>query len=154
MRIGAQQRKYSESHHTMLQKAGGHRNSPSKTVQRHEFYKELAAWGDANTDKPQSLEQVTQQLHTSRVSLSQGCKESRGIGPMEVLRFIRLEHVHLALRQPNIRQRLKLNNAEETMMNEGFMSRGNFASAYKTYFGESPNQTLIRSRQLDSEQDL
>ena len=73
---------------------------------------------------------------------------------MEVLRFIRLEHVHLALRQPNIRQRLKLKNVEVTRMHDGFMSRGNFASAYKTDFEESPNQTLILSRQLDSEQDL
>ena len=73
---------------------------PLKMIQRHELCKDLVAWGFNNPDQPQSLEGVIKELHTTRASLSQGCKESLGIGPMEVLRNIRLEHVHQARVNP------------------------------------------------------
>ena len=121
-------------------------------IQRHELCKDLVARGYANADKVQSLQDVIRQLHTSRAFLAQGCKEALGIGPMEVLRFIRLEHIHLALRDSSIRKKLNLTSVEDIREHYGFISRGNFASTYKTFFGESPNHTLTQSRQLDSEQ--
>ena len=125
---------------------------PLRMIQRHELCKDLVARGYANADKVQSLQDVIRQLHTSRAFLAQGCKEALGIGPMEVLRFIRLEHIHLALRDSSIRKKLNLTSVEDIREHYGFISRGNFASTYKTFFGESPNHTLTQSRQLDSEQ--
>ena len=119
---------------------------PLKLIQRHELCKDLVAFGYANVDKLISLEIVIQQLHTTRASLSQGCKEALTIGPMEVLRFIRLDHVHQALSDPAIRQKLNLQSVEMIRKYYGFMSRGNFAGTYKTYFEESPKDTLMRSR--------
>ena len=119
---------------------------PFKVIQRHELCKDLVAFGYVNVDKFISLEMVIQQLHTTRTSISQGCKEALTIGPMEVLRFIRLDHVHQALSDPAIRQKLNLQSVEMIRKYYSFMSRGNFAGTYKTYFGESPKDTLMRSK--------
>lgn len=118
---------------------------PLKMIQRHELCKDLVAWGFSNPDQPQSLEGVIKELHTTRASLSQGCKESLGIGPMEVLRNIRLEHVHQALKDPGIRQRLNVTSVEEIRKHYGFQSRGNFAAIYADYFGEKPYATMKRA---------
>ena len=115
---------------------------PLKMIQRHELCKDLVAWGFNNPDQPQSLEGVIKALHTTRASLSQGCKESLGIGPMEVLKNIRLEHVHQALKDPKIRQQLNLKSVEEIRKHYGFQSRGNFAASYADYFGEKPYSTM------------
>ena len=118
---------------------------PLKMIQRNELCKDLAAWGFKNPDQPQSLEGVIKELHTTRASLSQGCKESLGIGPMEVLKNIRLEHVHQALKDPKIRQQLNLKSVEEIRKHYGFQSRGNFAATYANYFGEKPYATMKNS---------
>ena len=125
---------------------------PLKIIQRHEVCKDHVALGYANVDKPQSLEEVIQQLHISRASLSQGCKESLSVGSMEVLRFIRQEHIHLALRDSSIRKQLNLTSIEYIREHYCFISRGNFARLTRLFFGESPNQTLTQSRQLDAQQ--
>ena len=121
------------------------KNIPLKETQRHMLCKDLVVWGYANIDAPLSLELAIEQLHTSRASLSQGCKETMGIGPMEILRYIRLEHAHKALTSSEIRKQLNLQKVEEIRKHYSFMSRGNFAGTYKTYFEESPKKTLMKS---------
>ena len=119
---------------------------PLKMIQRHELCKDLVAWGFKNPDQPQTLEGVIKELHTTRASLSQGCKESLGIGPMEVLKNIRLEHVHQALIDPKIQQQLNLKSVEDIRNHYGFQSRGNFAASYAGYFGEKPYATMKRAK--------
>ena len=102
-------------------------------------------WGYSNVDLPLSLELAIQTLHTTRASLSQGCKETLGIGPMEILRYIRLEHVYKALASSEIRKELNLQNVEQIREHYGFMSRGNFAATYKDCFGERPKETQLKS---------
>ena len=121
------------------------KNIPLKETQRHMLCKDLVIWGYANVDAPLSLEIAIEQLHTTRASLSQGCKETMGIGPMEILRYIRLEHVYKALTSSEIRRQLDLQNVEKIREHYSFMSRGNFAGTYKTYFEESPKKTLMKS---------
>ena len=116
-----------------------------KEIQRHELCKDLVIWGYANIETPLSLDLAIEQLHTTRASLSQGCKETMGIGPMEILRYIRLEHVYKALTSSKIRKQLNLQKVEEIREHYSFMSRGNFAGTYKTYFEESPKKTLMKS---------
>ncbi len=120
------------------------KNIPLKETQRHMLCKDLVVWGYANIDAPLSLELAIEQLHTTRASLSQGCKETMGIGPMEILRYIRLEHVYKALTSSEIRKQLDLKNVEKIREHYSFMSRGNFAGTYKTYFEESPKKTLMK----------
>ena len=118
---------------------------PLKMIQRHELCKDLVAWGFKNAHQSQKLEDVIRELHTTRASLSQGCKESLGIGPMEVLKNIRLEYVHQALKNPRIQQKLDVKSVEEIRKYYGFKSRGNFAASYAKYFGEKPYTTMKRS---------
>lgn len=61
---------------------------------------------------------------------------------MEVLKNIRLEHDHQALKDSKIRQQLNLNSVEEIRKHYGFQSRGNFAAIYADYFGEKPYATM------------
>ena len=118
---------------------------PIKETQRHALCKDLVMWGYSNVDLPLSLELAIQTLHTTRASLSQGCKETLGIGPMEILRYIRLEHVYKALASSEIRNKLNLQNVEQIREHYGFMSRGNFAATYKDCFGERPKETQLKS---------
>lgn len=118
---------------------------PLKMIQRHELCKDLVALGFSNLGQPQSLEDVIKALHTTRASLFQGCKESLGIGPMEVLRNIRLEYVHQALTNSKIRQQLGVKSVEEIRSYYGFKGRGNFAAVFAQYFGEKPYATMKRS---------
>jgi AraC family ethanolamine operon transcriptional activator len=120
---------------------------PIKETQRHALCKDLVVWGYANVDMPLSLEIATQKLHTTRASLSQGCKEALGIGPMEILRNIRLEHVYKTLASSEIMKESNLRNVDQIREHYGFMSRGNFAATYKNCFDERPKQTQLKSQQ-------
>ena len=119
---------------------------PIKETQRHALCKDLVVWGYANVDMPLSLEIATQKLHTTRASLSQGCKEALGIGPMEILRNIRLEHVYKTLASSEIMKESNLRNVDQIREHYGFMSRGNFAATYKNCFDERPKQTQLKSQ--------
>ena len=92
-----------------------------------------------------TLEWVLAELHTTRASLSQGCKEVLGMGPMEVLRLIRLDHVHQALDNLETRKQLGYSKIEDIREHYGFKSRGNFAALYKSYFEETPRETAKRN---------
>ena len=118
---------------------------PIKLTHRHELCKDLIIWGHVHVEEAHTLERVLAELHTTRASLSQGCKEVLGIGPMEVLRSIRLEHVYQALNNQQIRRKLGCSKIEDIREHYGFNSRGNFAALYKSYFDESPRETLKRS---------
>ena len=65
---------------------------------------------------------------------------------MEVLRNIRLEHVHQALKDPEIRQQLNIKSVEAIRKHYGFHSRGNFAAIYANYFGEKPYATMKQTQ--------
>ena len=119
---------------------------PIKLTHRHELCKDLIIWGHAHVEEELTLERVLEELHTTRASLSQGCKEVLGMGPMEVLRSIRLEHVYQALSSQQIREQLGCRKIEDIREHYGFNSRGNFAALYKSYFDESPRETLMKSK--------
>ena len=119
---------------------------PIQETQRHALCKDLVMWGHTNVEAPLSLETVIQQLHTTRASLTQGCKETLGIGPMTILRYIRLEHIYKALAKSEISKESNLQNVEQIRGHYGFVSRGNFAALYKNYFDERPKETKLKSR--------
>ena len=118
-----------------------------KLTHRHELCKDLIFWAYDNVDQPISLEKAIAALHTTSASLSQGCKEILGIGPMEVIRYIRLEHIHYILSDRNVRLNYGLTNVEEVRENFGFKTRGNFAALYRKHFDETPRETLLRSNE-------
>ena len=50
-----------------------------KLAHCHEFCKDLIIWRHDHIDEELRLERVVEELHTTRASLSQGCKEDLGI---------------------------------------------------------------------------
>ena len=118
-----------------------------KLTHRHELCKDLIFWAYDNVNQPISLEKAIAALHTTSASLSQGCKEILGIGPMEVIRHIRLEHIHHILSDRDVRLNYGLTNVEEVRENFGFKTRGNFAALYRKHFNETPRETLLRSKE-------
>ncbi len=118
---------------------------PLKLTLRHSLCTALVAWGYRNAHLPQGREKVLSELYTTRASLSLACKEMLNLGPMNILRFIRLDLAHHALRFPSVRQRLGLDTVGGIREYYRFTSRGNFAGLYYEYFGEKPGETLLKS---------
>ena len=68
------------------------------------------------------------------------------MGPMELLRLIRLEQVNRVLRSNELRKSLELNKVGDVANYFGFSSRGHFSAAYQSQYGETPRQTLSKAK--------
>lgn len=118
---------------------------PFKQTSRAHVVKDLVRWSLSDELAPVGLDDVSQRVYSSRRTLIQGCQESFAIGPMELLRYIRLHRVHEALADPSIRQQLGLERVQEIARHYGFLSRGHFARAYQELYECSPAATLMAS---------
>lgn len=118
---------------------------PFKQTSRAHVVKDLVRWSLSDELAPVGLDEVSQRVYSSRRTLIQGCQESFAIGPMELLRYIRLHRVHEALADPSIRQQLGLERVQEIARHYGFLSRGHFARAYQELYECSPAATLMAS---------
>ena len=118
---------------------------PFKQTSRAHVVKDFVRWSLSDELAPVGLEEVSQRVFSSRRTLIQGCQESFAIGPMELLRYIRLHRVNAALADPSIRQKLGLERVQEVARHYGFLSRGHFARAYQDLFECSPAATLMAS---------
>ena len=106
---------------------------------------DLINWGFENSSNPIRLDEISNILFSSRRTLIQGCKENFNMGPMELLRLIRLEQVNFHLRCSELRAALDLKKVGDTANHFGFSSRGHFSAAYQNHFGETPRQTLSKA---------
>ena len=68
------------------------------------------------------------------------------MGPMELLRLIRLEQVNHVLRSNELRASLELKKVGDVANHFGFSSRGHFSAAYRSQYGETPRQTLSKAK--------
>ena len=116
---------------------------PHQPTARQDLIRELVQWGFQNGHQPLNLDDVSRALYTSRRTLILGSKQSTGMGPMELLRSIRLEQVNWMLRSPATRVAANLHSVSEVAQHFGFRSRGNFAAIYRQHFEESPRDTLL-----------
>jgi AraC-like DNA-binding protein len=95
----------------------------------------------ANLDKPLSVTQIAQAVGVSVRAIFSAFQQSRGVSPMMFLKSLRLERAH---------QMLSRREADQSVMKAafacGFQSHGHFARSYKLRFGESPSETLARTR--------
>ena len=113
---------------------------------RQQLIHELIDWGFKNSTDPIKLDEISNILFCSRRTLIQGCKENFNMGPMELLRLIRLEQVNTCLRSEELRRALHLNKVGDIASHYGFTSRGHFSAAYHNQFSETPRQTLSKSK--------
>ena len=107
--------------------------------------RDVVRWGIENNRQPISLDDLGRTIFASRSTISQSCREQVGIGPMALLKQIRLQQVQHALRHRDQRRVLACNTVQEVAHHFGFHSRNHFARDYRNLFGEAPRQTLARS---------
>lgn len=118
---------------------------PFDLTSRQQLAQEFVRWGISNGNTTQTLDEICQEIYTSRRTLILSSKENFQCGPMHLLRTIRLQQVHALLRSPVERDRAGLKQVSEVASFFGFRSRGHFARAYQEQFAESPRTTLLRS---------
>ncbi len=95
----------------------------------------------ANLTAPITVADIADASGIAGRTLFQYFRDFRGTTPMRYLREARFEKVRDALRKPQAVERVA-----EIATKCGFSHLGRFASEYRGRFGESPSETLRRSR--------
>jgi len=128
----------------------GHSHSYSEALLRPQsaavpFYvKRAEAFIEAHFAEPLSLADIAAHAGVSARSLQTGFQSFRNTTPMGFLRSLRLRRAHeaLLLADPSTATVI------EVALRCGFGHMGEFASLYRRTFGETPRQTLVRTRAL------
>ena len=119
--------------------------TPMVSTSRQELARKLIRWGFFCGGSDVNLDQISQMLFVSKGTLIQSTKEAFDLGPMELLKRIRLERVNNMLRSEESRKTAQLTTVSEVAQHYGFRSRGHFAKAYQELFSESPSFTLSKA---------
>lgn len=106
--------------------------------------KDLIAWGQSNPTKVISLEDLTTTIFASRSAIVHSCRSTFGLGPMALLKQIRLGQVQALLMNPQRREAMGFSTVQAVATHFGFSSRNHFARDYRQLFGEAPSATLQR----------
>lgn len=106
------------------------------------FVKRVADYIEAYADQPLTVESMASYAGVSTRSLYAGFKKYRNTTPMAMLRYVRMKRAHMDLTSP----RTANMTVTEVALNWGFAHLGRFTAEYKKAFGESPSETLRRSR--------
>lgn len=94
---------------------------------------------EAEPDQAWSLADMARRAGVSGRRLQQGFHEHVGMTPMAYLRRVRLERAHHELKAG-------ASSVADVAYRWGFGNLGRFAQTYRDRFGESPSETLRRSR--------
>ena len=91
---------------------------------------------------PITLSDLCQELKTSPLSLYYAFGEYLGLSPMQYLKILRLQGVHLALKSADP----QTSKVTDIARRYGFWNMGQFLIDYRILFGESPSTTLKKGR--------
>ena len=112
---------------------------------RQELVKDFVDWAFKNSRTNYNLDQISELLFASRRTLIQGSKEALGMGPMEMMKRVRLEQVNWILRSSEACEDERFTTISQVAQHYGFQSRGHFAKAYQNLFAETPSETWLKS---------
>ena len=115
---------------------------------RHALIRELVQFAFENSTSALTLSQVCRSIFTSSTTITVGCRDVFGVGPMNLLKWIRLQQVQYVLQSPVRMESMGCNSIQEVAAHYGFRSRNHFASDYRKAFGESPFDTMKSGRFL------
>ena len=110
--------------------------------QQSGLMKDLLTWGYANPTQVIKLQDLTRNIFASRSAIVQNCRATFGMGPMALLKQIRLGQVQQALSHADLQRRIGCSTVQSIAAYYGFASRNHFARDYRQLFGESPSATL------------
>ena len=105
------------------------------------YVKRAEAYIEAHFADPLSLADIAAQAGVSARSLQNGFQNFRNTTPMAFLRSVRLQRAHRALLAADP----GTDRVTEIALACGFNHMGEFATAYRRTFGETPKQTLVKS---------
>lgn len=106
------------------------------------FVKRVADYIETYADQPLSVDDLAAYAGVSTRSLFAGFKKYRNTTPMALLRYVRMKRAHAELIAP----KTSSVTVTEVALNWGFAHLGRFTADYRKIFGESPSETLRRSR--------
>jgi AraC family ethanolamine operon transcriptional activator len=114
--------------------------SPAPINHRARLVRQAENYILAHLDRPLTLQDLCQVLHTSKSPLFESFQSVLGMGPMAYLKIQRLHAVrrHLKTADPAI------DSVTATAQRFGFWSPGHFARDYQRLFGERPSATLLK----------
>ena len=122
------------------------RSSPVNLHHRHALIRELVSFGFENSTSALTLPEVCNNLFSSPTTITVGCRELFGLGPMALLKRVRLQQVQRVLQDQDLQRTINCVNVHEVASHYGFTSRNHFARDYRETFGESPLATMKKSR--------
>jgi AraC-like DNA-binding protein len=102
----------------------------------------VEAWIRRHLSQPITLEQLSAVAGVVDRTLQEACKARWGQTPLELVASRRLEHVRALLTSR------PATTVTAAALHSGFMHLGRFSILYRRTFGESPADTLTRTRQL------
>ena len=120
-------------------------SSNGESTHQAQLMRDMLLWGLENPNNAIKLDDLSTIIFASRSSLVQNCRNTFGMGPMSLMKNIRLGQVQLALNHPEIRKSIGCQSVRSISAHYGFQSRNHFARDYRLFFGETPSQTLQRS---------
>jgi AraC-like DNA-binding protein len=100
----------------------------------------LEAFLEANPNKPLYLTEICGAIGVAERTLRAACEEHLGMGP---IRYLTLRRMHL-VRRALLRADPSTATVTRLATDHGFWELGRFSVAYRTFFGESPKETLLR----------
>ncbi len=101
----------------------------------------VEAYIEARWDHPLTIEDLVAVSGVSARTLFKAFEKRRGCSPMAFAKKIRLDRSHDLLRKPDGET-----SVGGVALRCGFSNLGHFARDYRKTFGESPSQTLVRSK--------
>ena len=87
------------------------------------------------------IREVAAEIGVTERALQSVFRSHLGISPTELIRRCRMERIRADLLNPTS----KMTNIFEAAQRWGIFNRSTLASAYRTYFKETPNETLMRA---------
>jgi AraC family ethanolamine operon transcriptional activator len=121
------------------------RSTNGESTHQSQLMRDMLLWGLENPNRAIKLDDLSAIIFASRSSLVQNCRTTFGLGPMTLMKNIRLGQVQLALSHPEVRASIGCTTVQSISTYYGFQSRNHFAKDYRLFFGESPSRTLQRS---------
>jgi len=94
-------------------------------------------------DQPPSVEALARKVGLNRRKLNDGFREVLGTTPFSYLRNYRLEQARQLLATSEL-------SVEEIALKVGYLSRGNFATAFRKKFGMNPKPYQLQQRNCTS----
>ena len=111
-------------------------------LSRHEIIHRSIAFLESRGDKPISVGDLATAAGVSERTLRASFHEYFGTGPLRYLQLRRLHRVERALRAADPDEV----NVTDVLVHHGEWEFGRFAARYRRHFGESPSETLRKSR--------